>query len=128
VSLALGDPPQLWGDPYFLSDALSSLLENALEAAAPTGKVVIRTFRAGTERRPRAVVDIIDNGPGMSAEFLRDQLFHPFHTTKPTGVGLGLVTAQQIVRIHRGRIEVLSQPGGGTVVRLHFPGIASEGA
>jgi signal transduction histidine kinase len=128
LSLALGPLPQVWGDPYYLADALTSLLENALEAAAPSGKVVVRTFLAGTSKRPRAAVDIIDNGPGMSSDFVRDQLFHPFRTTKPAGVGLGLVTAQQIVRFHRGRIQVLSHPGGGTVVRLTFPGTAAETA
>jgi signal transduction histidine kinase len=124
VSLALGAVPRVWGDPYYLGDAFASLLENALEAAAPEGKVVIRSFARGAAQRPRAVVEFIDNGAGMSAEFLRDRLFRPFETTKPQGVGLGLATASQIVRFHRGTIRILSQPGGGTLVRLSLPGIA----
>ena len=67
-------------------------------------------------------MDIIDNGTGMSAELARERLLHPFQTTKTDGVGLGLFTAGRIVRHHRGRIRILSQPGGGTVVRLSFPG------
>ncbi len=126
VSLALGEPPQIWADPFYLADAVTSLLENACEAAAPEGRVLIRTVSAGSAKRPRAVVEIIDNGSGMTAEFLRDRLFQPFETTKPQGVGLGLVTANQIARLHRGRINVLSQPGGGTLVRVSFPGIAAE--
>lgn len=124
VTLELGEVPRIWGDSYYLGDAFASLLENALEAAAPEGKVVVRTFARGAARRPRAVVEFIDNGAGMSAEFLRDRLFRPFETTKPHGVGLGLATASQIVSFHRGTMRILSRPGGGTLVRLSLPGVA----
>ena len=128
VRLALGAVPSIWGDPYYLGDAFASLLENASEAAAPDGKVLVRSFSSGTARRPRAVVEFIDNGAGMTPEFLRDRLFQPFATTKAEGVGLGLATASQIVRFHGGAIRVLSQPGGGTVVRLSFPASPQEPA
>ena len=123
LSLALGTVPRIWGDPYYLVDAFGSLLENAFEAAAPEGKVLLRSYSRGSARRPRAVVEIIDNGAGMSPEFLRERLFRPFETTKPQGVGLGLATASQIVRFHRGSIRVLSHPGGGTLVRVSLPAI-----
>jgi signal transduction histidine kinase len=127
ISLALGETPRIWGDPYYVGDAIASLVENAFEAAAPGGKVLVRTYAAGGSRRPRAVIEVIDNGAGMSAEFLRDRLFQPFETTKSGGVGLGLATAQQIVRFHRGTMRVLSQAGGGTLIRLSFPGIPESG-
>jgi signal transduction histidine kinase len=123
VRLALGSVPPIWGDPFYLGDAFGSLLENASEATGPDGRVLVRSFKAGTARRPRAVVEVIDNGSGMTPEFLRDRLFRAFETTKPEGVGLGLATASQIVRFHRGTIRVLSQPGGGTLVRVSFPAI-----
>jgi signal transduction histidine kinase len=85
--------------------------------------VLVRTYAAGGARRPRAIVEVIDNGAGMTTEFLRDRLFRPFETTKSGGVGLGMATAQQIVRFHRGTMRVLSQSGGGTIVRLSFPAI-----
>jgi signal transduction histidine kinase len=121
VRLALGEVPPIWGDPFYLGDAFGSLLENAAEAAGPEGRVLLRTYTAGTTRHPRAVAEVIDNGAGMTQEFLRDRLFRPFETTKPEGVGLGLATASQIVRFHRGTIRVLSQPGGGTMVRVVVP-------
>jgi len=124
VSLALGSVPEVWGDPYYLRDALASLVENAREAAAPDGRVVVRSFRDEGKRRPQAVVEVIDNGSGMSSDFIRDRLFQPFHTTKPDGVGLGLATASEIVRLHRGTIRIHSRAGGGTLVRLKFPGSA----
>jgi signal transduction histidine kinase len=124
VTLELGSIPRIWGDSYYLGDAFGSLLENALEAAAPEGKVLVRTYAGRSARRPRAIIEFIDNGAGMSAEFLRDRLFRPFETTKAQGVGLGLATASQIVRFHRGTIRILSKPGGGTLVRLSLPGVA----
>lgn len=124
VSLALGEVPEVWADPYYLGDALASLIENAREAAAPEGRVVVRSFREEGKRRPLAIVEIIDNGAGMTADFLRDRLFRPFQTTKPDGVGLGMATASEIVRFHRGTIRVRSQAGGGTLVQLKLPGSA----
>ena len=128
LRLALGAVPRVWGDPFYLGDAFGSLFENAAEAAGPEGRVLVRSFSGGSARRPRTVVEVIDNGGGMTAEFLHDRLFRPFETTKPEGVGLGLATASQIVRFHRGTIRILSQPGGGTVVRLSLPAIGEDEA
>jgi hypothetical protein len=123
LALSLGQPPLIWGDPYYLRDAFASLLDNALEAAGAGGKVLLRSFASRRRRgaRARAVIDVIDNGCGMSAEFVRERLFRPFETTKEGGVGLGLATAAQIVKLHGGTIRVHSQPGGGTIVRASFP-------
>jgi signal transduction histidine kinase len=121
VAFALGSVPRIWGDPYYLGDAFQSLVENAREAAAPEGKVLLRTYARRTAKRRRVVIEVIDNGAGMSPEFLRDRLFEPFQSTKAHGVGLGLATAGQIVRLHRGSIRVLSQPERGTIVRMSFP-------
>jgi signal transduction histidine kinase len=125
LSLALGEIPLIWGDPYFLRDAITSLIDNALEAAGDSGKVLIRSFsqasRRGGRARSKAILEIIDNGPGMSVEFLQDRLFQPFQTTKSDGVGLGLFTAAQIVHHHGGLIRLRSGAGEGTVVRLSFP-------
>jgi signal transduction histidine kinase len=105
-------------------------MENAIEATPPGGKVVVRSFTDVGHKPPRAVVEIIDNGSGMTQEFLRNRLFKPFQTTKPQGVGLGLSTAAEIIRFHEGSINVLSRTGtpGGTIIRLIFPGIATEPA
>jgi len=128
LSLALGAIPEIWGDPYYLRDALWSLIDNAIEATPEGGKVLVRSFTDVSHKPPRTVVEIIDNGSGMSQEFLRERPFKPFQTTKPQGVGLGLSTAADIIRFHDGTINVMSQAGspGGTVVRLIFAGIVAE--
>jgi len=126
LSLALGSIPEIWGDPYYLTDAVKSLIENALEAVPPEGRVLVRTYRDDGAKRPRVIVEIIDNGQGMTPEYVRDRLFKPFQTTKPDGVGLGLTTASQIVHFHDGKFAVFSRPGGGTVVRIAFPAVVRQ--
>ncbi len=54
LSLALGEVPPVWGDPYYLRDALASLVDNALEAAGPAGKVLVRSFSHGEGRSASA--------------------------------------------------------------------------
>jgi signal transduction histidine kinase len=124
VGAAFGEPPRIWGDPALLREALASVLENALEAAIR--KVSIRTEADGRGRRRKAVLEIEDDGPGMTEDFLRNRLFRPFQTTKADGVGLGLYSAHQIVNLHRGTIEVRSAPGAGTTVRIALPAAGGE--
>ena len=125
VGTDLGEPPRVWGDAALLREALVNVLENALEAAA--ARVSVRTTGEGRGRRREAVLEIEDDGQGMTEDFLRNRLFHPFQTTKSDGVGLGLFSAHQIVSLHRGAIEVRSAPGEGTTVRITLPGAASGG-
>ncbi|HKB79116.1 MAG TPA: ATP-binding protein [Thermoanaerobaculia bacterium] len=123
VELTLGDIPHVWGDPYYLEDALASIFHNAFEAAAMAGsRVGVRTF---TQRR-KAVIEIADDGPGMTEEFVRDRLFQPFQTTKTAGVGLGLYTARQIILFHRGELDIRSRPGEGTTVQVRLPAARAE--
>jgi signal transduction histidine kinase len=126
LSLALGDVPPVWGDPYYLRDAFASLVDNALEAAGPSGRVLVRSFATGKGAHRRCRIEIIDNGPGMSPEFVQQRLLRPFQTTKADGVGLGLFTANEIVRHHRGTVRIHTRPGEGTVVQLAFPAAREE--
>ena len=113
--------PPIWGDSNYLGDAFLAVIQNALEAAGPAGRVEISTGLESMKRGTRVVVAIADDGPGMSREFQRTRLFHPFQTTKAHGVGLGLYTARNITRFHRGTLKVQSAPGQGTVVRISLP-------
>ena len=75
-------------------------------------------------RNDAAVVEIVDNGPGMTAE-QRSKVFRPFFTTKSTGTGLGMPIVKKIMDLHGGEIEIDSTPGRGTAVRLIIPRLAS---
>ena len=69
------------------------------------------------------VVDIVDEGPGMAPEFIRDELFRPFATTKGGGHGIGAYQARELLREAGGDLLVLSRKPGGTTMRLLLPSV-----
>jgi putative PEP-CTERM system histidine kinase len=68
-----------------------------------------------------AVLEVADNGCGMSQEFLQRSLFRPFQTTKKGGLGIGMFQSKTIVEAHGGRMKVESQPGRGTTFQVFLP-------
>ena len=100
-----------------IREAMLNLIQNALDAMPGGGTLSITTSACDGE----ACIEVRDTGAGMSAE-VRDRAFEPFFTTKGTGgTGLGLSEVYGIMKRHRGRVEIESTPGEGTVVRLAFP-------
>lgn len=99
-----------------LETAVTHLLNNAVEASDGATVVV----RVRHEAR-QIVVEVADTGPGMSAEFARDQLFQPFSTSKSGGSGIGAFQAREMVREAGGELAVLTEPGRGTTMRLLLP-------
>jgi two-component system, NtrC family, sensor kinase len=98
---------------------------NAVDAMDDRGKLAVRTGRSFT-RSDEVVLEIEDNGIGIPrAE--QSKIFEPFYTTKPPGrgTGLGLSICYGIVEDHRGRIEVDSQPGRGSIFRIFLPAYTS---
>jgi signal transduction histidine kinase len=79
------------------------------------------TIQTRKERR-QAVIQFQDTGIGMSEE-VRNKMFAPFFTSKPVGkgTGLGLSISYTIIKNHGGRIEVMSEPGRGTVITVYLP-------
>ncbi len=111
--------PGVLGHSVELTQAWSNLLDNALDAAAASGEVVV----VASHERDDVVVRVIDSGPGIPAH-LQARVFDPFFTTKPVGhgTGLGLDIARRIVRLHRGQIDLDSQPGR-TEFRVTLPAL-----
>lgn len=97
--------------------AVMHLLTNACDASAPEEAVRIRLRDQGN----RLVIDITDRGPGMTPEFIRDELFRPFGTAKPDGTGIGAWQAREILREAGGDLVVLSHLGAGTTMRMTLP-------
>jgi signal transduction histidine kinase len=91
-----------------LNQVWTNIIDNAIDAMHGKGELRVRTYRDDG----CAVVEIGDNGPGISDE-VQPRIFEPFFTTKGVGegTGLGLDTVQRIVKKHRGNIEVNSSPG-----------------
>ena len=113
-------------DPDAFDTVVTHLLTNAVEAtngpdggmageAAGVVRVVVRHEAASV------LIDIIDEGPGMSADFIRDRLFRPFATTKTGGHGIGAYQARELLRAAGGDLLVLSRPDAGTTMRLLLP-------
>jgi putative PEP-CTERM system histidine kinase len=106
------------GDRERVANVVEHLIRNAQEAARPQGHVQVS---AGS-RDGHAVIEIRDDGPGMTPEFVRERLFRPFDSTKGSkGMGIGAYQAREYVRSIGGWLEVESQPGQGTIVRVVVP-------
>jgi putative PEP-CTERM system histidine kinase len=96
---------------------IGHLLQNAVDAASHAVRITLRGAPDGT----RAVVEVEDDGPGMDPEFVRDQLFRPFASTKRSGLGIGSYQCRELTRELGGWLTVSSVPGKGTTMRVTFP-------
>jgi putative PEP-CTERM system histidine kinase len=117
LHLALSNLPPIAIDSEEIARLLKNLLLNARAAVSDDGKICLAT------RRHDSMVEITveDNGCGIKEEFLKNDLFRPFHTTKSDGLGIGLFHSKKIVELHGGRIDVESEVGKGTTIRVFLP-------
>jgi signal transduction histidine kinase len=106
-------------NPDAFDTVITHLLNNAIEAADADTRIEI-------ELRVEAhgiVIDIIDHGPGMQPEFVRDELFRPLRTTKDDGHGIGAYQARELLRDAGGDLLVISKPKAGTTMRVILPSV-----
>jgi signal transduction histidine kinase len=110
--------PSLSADRAALLEAIKAVIKNSLEALGEGGSVCISTEAADDF----LTITIADDGPGIPPE-VRPYLFDPYFSGREAGrgLGLGLCKCWRIVDLHGGRIEVESEPGEGTALRLIFP-------
>jgi signal transduction histidine kinase len=109
------------GDLFALGRVLQNLLQNALQATPPNGRVWLATREADG----RAVIEVGDSGCGIAAERL-PHVFDDYVTTKRRGLGLGLAISRRIVEQLGGTIAVTSEVGKGSVFTLSFPAIPAQ--
>ena len=108
-------------DGHKIQGVVMNLVKNALEAGH---HVRVRAFEGDGE----AVIEVADDGAGMSAE-AREHMFEPFFTTKPNGTGLGLPTSLRYVQAHGGSLEVgVAEDLGGALVRVRLTTVAGASA
>nr|MBA2734399.1 HAMP domain-containing protein [Acidobacteriota bacterium] len=106
-------------DDERIEKVFENLALNAIEAMGATrGKLIVS---AGAAEEGFVFFSVSDTGPGMTEEFQRTKLFHPFATTKQKGVGLGLYTCREFIHALGGRVEVESKRGSGTCFRIVLP-------
>ena len=104
-------------DPDLLFQVLINLLRNASEAACGHRDRPVICLSFSLTKSGRTAIEVADNGPGI-AESLQKDIFLPFFTTKPTGTGIGLSLARQIVLAHQGSISLDRSASGGACFRL----------
>ncbi len=107
-------------DPDQIQQVLVNLVTNALQAMPEGGTL---TLRARLDARGRTVILVEDTGVGMSTEALR-RASQPGQSTKPGGMGLGLMVVRGIVRQHQAHMRITSAPGRGSIVSITFPLVA----
>ncbi|HUQ45710.1 MAG TPA: ATP-binding protein [Gemmatimonadaceae bacterium] len=128
----LPEPAVVRADAPQIEQILLNLAINSRDAMPQGGTLTIETAHAtrepasptdsGIAMEQHVLLTVTDTGSGMSPEILA-RVFEPFFTTKAVGhgTGLGLATVHGIVRQSGGQIDVSSEPGRGTVVRIHLP-------
>jgi PAS domain S-box-containing protein len=111
--LPADDPVIVDVDADQLQGAIANLVRNAVEAMPDGGqlRVSLVARRGESDDAGGITIRIQDDGPGISAQ-VRPHLFEPLHSTKPLGIGLGLVTARRFVEAHGGRIALVDVPSG----------------
>ena len=107
-----------------LERVVGHLIQNAIEATPKGGKVDIELSREGEA----VLIQIVDNGEGMSEEFIRERLFKPFESTKSAGMGIGVFESQEYIRELGGVLDVASTPGQGTTFKIMLPLLKQEAA
>jgi signal transduction histidine kinase len=110
------DLPLVAADSEKLKQALLNLCKNAVEAMPQGGTLTVRARVHANE--DRIYLDVSDTGVGIPEEV---DILSPFTTTKPDGVGLGLMIVQQIITSHHGALTYHSIPGEGTTFRITLP-------
>ncbi|MCK5135244.1 MAG: histidine kinase [Bacteroidales bacterium] len=110
-----------------IKQVLINILMNAVQAIQKPAGIITISVRGLTseykafDRNIYYLIEIKDNGPGIPQNLL-DKVFDPFYTTKQEGTGLGLSITYTIINRHRGDIEIQSELGKGTMVKIKLPG------
>jgi two-component system, NtrC family, sensor kinase len=114
------DLPQLQCDPAQIEQVLLALITNAMDALPQGGNIWLQA--QFNESQEELEIQVRDDGPGIAPDLLT-KIFEPFFTTKDNGrgVGLGLAISRGIVERHRGRIQVDSELGKGTIFTITLP-------
>ncbi|MFD2203588.1 sensor histidine kinase [Shivajiella indica] len=108
----------LFGDQHLIEQVLINLIQNAIHAV-DDAIIKIISLKAFIDEAGKIIIEVSDNGKGIEEEAL-SKIFIPFFTTKKKGSGIGLSLSKQIMRRHKGNIQVKSKIGKGTTFKLIF--------
>lgn len=126
IDLLPGDTPRVMAHEDRIERVIGHIVQNAIDATkamkSSNGRVTIRVNR----RSNRVVVGIVDQGIGMTEDFMENRLFRPFQTTKTQGMGIGMYESMQYITGIGGCIEVKSALGTGTTFDIFLPLVSDE--
>jgi putative PEP-CTERM system histidine kinase len=105
------------GDIGQIEQLFLHLIQNAIDASEAGATIAVTVVADASE----VSVRIEDHGCGMSARFIRQELFQPFRSTKPDGFGIGAYEAREIARSHGGRLDVVSRENEGSIFTVTLP-------
>lgn len=108
----------LFGDQNLIEQVLINLIQNAIHAVEESVMRVI-SLEAFIDESGKIIIEVTDSGKGIEEDAL-SKIFIPFFTTKKKGSGIGLSLSKQIMRRHKGNIQVRSKLGQGTTFKLIF--------
>lgn len=110
--------PPIKADAAMLSESVTNLVLNAIDAVSDAGRVAIQVGTDG--ERNSVYIEVEDNGPGIPDD-LQKRIFDPGFSTREQGNGYGLSICSRIVAAHRGTLRLISQEGKGAVFRIDLP-------
>ena len=122
VALLRSESALVIGDAEALEQALVHLVQNAVDASSGNSTVVLECYTDGISGR----LQVVDNGKGMTPQFLRNGLFKPFVSSKEGGFGIGAFEARELVRGMGGRLDVESRESVGSRFTITLPLLATN--
>lgn len=115
--LEIKGSPEVLGNKNLLERMIKNLVDNAFKYTKK-GFVVLRCFSSGKN----VIISVKDSGIGMQKKYIKN-LFKPFTKIDPSteGMGVGLATVEQIVKLYKGQVKVQSVPGKGSIFKIYLP-------
>ncbi len=107
----------IYADEESIETIFMHLIENAREACEENkAKIAIELSREGNF----AIIKVIDNGHGMEQDFIKNELFRPFRSTKKNGYGIGAYESREMIKRLGGKLDVKSNKGMGTTMKVYL--------
>lgn len=122
IQLEPHDPlPIVLADPILIQQVILNLVQNAIQAMAQTERHRHQlTIRITAKEQKVIELEVSDTGHGIAAKDPED-VFKPFHTTRPDGIGMGLTLSRSILEAHGGHLSIESTSEHGTTFRMTLP-------